>query len=148
VVSDRATSSPDPATELAPGHCGFADLLARFRAARGISQNALALRVGVDASYLNRVERAERDAPKREIVERLARALDLSNADADRLLVAAGHLPRSLAELTPLDPTIWLVADLLADQSLPMSERAEFRRTIEAIARRWRRPNDPDHTLA
>lgn len=116
----------------------FARLLATFRSRAGVSQNALARMVGADASYLNRLERAQREPPRRELVESLATALGLRPEEADRLLVAAGHLPRALAALGPLDPTVALLADVLADEAIPAAERSELREIVRLIARRWR----------
>src|SRR5512138_167935 len=94
---------------------GFAERLQAVRQAAGVSQNQLARQVGIDPSYLNRIERGERAAPARDVVEALAEALALAPAEADDLLISASHLPRALARLGPLDPTIRLVAEFLAD---------------------------------
>jgi transcriptional regulator with XRE-family HTH domain len=115
----------------------FAELLAELRARAGLSQSALARRVDADASYLNRLEAGAREPPRRPLVEALAVALDLGSLEADELLVAAGHLPQALARLGPLDPTIRLVAEVLADVAIPAGERAEFRQILALVARRW-----------
>jgi transcriptional regulator with XRE-family HTH domain len=120
---------------------GFAEMLQAARQAAGISQNQLARRVGVDASYLNRIERGEREPPRREVVEALIEALELPGAEADDLLVAAGHLPRALATLGPLDPTLRLVAEALTDPSLPEADQAELREALRLIVPRFRRPD-------
>lgn len=130
-------SAGKEAREEAGDEGAFAGLLREIRARRGLSQSALARAAGIDPSYLNRIERAEREPPKRSVVEALARELDLSPDEADRLLVAAGHLPRALARLGPLDPTIRLVAGILADETIPLAERRELREIVGLIARRW-----------
>jgi transcriptional regulator with XRE-family HTH domain len=126
---------------LAPGET-FGALLQAFRRRAGLSQGTLAKLAGIDPSYVNRLERGEREPPKREIVEALIFALQLSPQDADRLLVAAGHLPRALQRLGPLDPTVMLVADILADERIPAEERRQFRQQIALAALRWR-PQTP-----
>jgi len=133
-----ATSASDREVgELTPGGSDFAELLRVARRRAGLSQSALARAVGIDASYLNRLERAEREPPRRSTVEALAGALGLGPDEADRLLVAAGRLPSALEKLGPLDPTVRLVAGILADECIPSAEREEFRQIVELVARRW-----------
>ncbi len=117
---------------------GFAEQLQAARQRAGISQNQLARQVGVDPSYLNRIERGERAAPAREVVEALADALALSPAEADELLISAGYLTRALAWLGPLDPTIRLVAECLADAEVPAEDRAALREALALIVPRFR----------
>jgi len=116
----------------------FGTLLRAFRERAGCSQNSLAKRVGLSPSYINRLERGEREAPTREVVEALANTLGLSAADRDRLTLAAGHPPSSLVALSGRDDVISLVADVLADESIPEEERNDFRQIIRLVARRWR----------
>lgn len=72
----------------------FGQMLRRLRIERGFSQNELARRSGVDASYVNRMERRESSStPLRNVALSLAEALDLSYAERDRLLFAAGLAP-------------------------------------------------------
>jgi transcriptional regulator with XRE-family HTH domain len=137
---DRA---PPDATDAAPGagpepHGGsFGALLRQYRVARAVSQAALAARAGMDRSYINRLEAGERGAPGLAAVEALARALALSDEQADRLFAAAGLLPRSLRALGPADPTLLLVARRLADPRLSPASRAALRTAIELIAGHW-----------
>lgn len=116
----------------------FGALLQRFRLRAGLSQNALAKRAALDASAINRLERGERGQTRRAAVEALATALGLAPAERDQLLAAGGHLPASLLRLGLADPTLLLVADVLADERIPLAERAEFRELIRLAARRWR----------
>lgn len=83
----------------------FGTLVRRLRTERGLSQNQLALQAGVDPAYVNRMERAgERDAngalirkglPGRDVIFSLSEALDLSYAERDRFLFAAGLAPET-----------------------------------------------------
>ena len=116
----------------------FDTLLRRHRARAGVSGNALARAIGTDASYLNRIERGERQAPAREAVERIADALRLTPEERDELFVSAGHLPDYLLRLGPLDPTLRLVADVLGDELIPDDQRAAFRQIVALVAQRWR----------
>lgn len=80
----------------------FAEALTAFRQRATLSQQALARRAGVYPSEVSRLESGTRH-PRRETVEALAGALDLSPLDADlerdRLLLAAGYAPHDLAEM-------------------------------------------------
>ncbi len=116
----------------------FGEVLAATRRAAGVSQRALAQAAGVDASYVNRLERGERQAPEADLVRRFAVALHLDEQGTDALVVAGGGLPAALDRLGPLDPTVLLLADVLSDSAIPEQERADLRRIVALLARRWR----------
>ncbi len=116
----------------------FAQELLQLRLRSGRSGSALARGANIDASYLSRLERGEREPPRKEIVDALARELALAPEEWDRLLVSAGHPPSALARLGPQDPTLMLVANILADDGIPAAERAELREIVALVARRWR----------
>ena len=119
----------------------FGELLRRYRMARGLNQAGLAARAGLDRSYVNRIEAGERGAPTEAGTEALARALELSDPEADRLFAAAGLLPRSLRTLGAADPTILLLAQRLTDARLTPAARAALRATVETMARCWATPS-------
>src|SRR5262245_57281036 len=116
----------------------FAELLTRWRERAGLSQNALARRMGVNPAYVNRLEHGGRGASNRALVESAAAALELGAQERDRLLAAAGHWPAALADLGPADPSLRLVADLLADPSLAPDEKRLFRLHVRLAALPWR----------
>lgn len=116
----------------------FGSLLRSFRERGGLSQNSLAKKVGLSPSYINRLERGEREAPTREVVESLATTLCLPPSHRDRLVLAAGHPPSTLVALSGRDDIISLVADILTDESIPEKERDDFRLMIRVMAKRWR----------
>jgi transcriptional regulator with XRE-family HTH domain len=68
----------------------LADLLASSRRARKLSLTQLASKAGTSTSHLSRIERGERDSLSRELLGRLAAALDL---EPERLFAAARLLP-------------------------------------------------------
>lgn len=115
----------------------FGALLLQLRLRSGRSGSSVARGAGIDASYLSRLERSEREPPRRDVVEALIRELQLDPSDGDQLLVAAGYPPRALARLGPDDPTIHLVASILANDAIPQGERSEFRQVIDILAKRW-----------
>jgi transcriptional regulator with XRE-family HTH domain len=116
----------------------FGQRLGQYREAAGLSQNALARLVDVDPSYINRMERGEREPPRRELVVRLAEALSLNEADRQRLLLAAGHVPDWLLALEADDPTLLAVGNLLAAPGVSASSKQDFRQVIELLVARWR----------
>lgn len=79
----------------------FAAMLRRLREGRFLSQNALARAAGIDPAYVNRLEAGRQplgnhrpSIPGRTVVLALAEVLDVSQAEADRLLFAAGLAPQ------------------------------------------------------
>ena len=116
----------------------FGRLFQRWRERAGLSQNALARRMGVNPAYVNRLEHGGRGAGNRELVETAAEALGLSPSERDTLLGAAGHWPGSLAELGPADPSLQIVASVLTDPELTDEERALFRLQVRLAALPWR----------
>lgn len=120
----------DPATS-------FGELLSCLRLATGVSQNALGREAGVNASYINRLERGERATPTREVVLALARALQTTPQERDHLLMAAGYVPPALRQLGPADSTLAAVGTLLVDGRLPPASLAAFRAVVETIAACW-----------
>ena len=115
----------------------FPNLLRSFRERAGRSRNALAHEVGVDPSYLTRIEHGDREPPRQHIVEALARALRLSIPERNRLLVAAGYAPMSVVQLGAWDDALQAVADVLNDIHLSPEERNEFRSVVRLISQRW-----------
>lgn len=123
---------------------GFGPLLRDYRVRVGLSQNQLARRAGIDPAYVNRLERSGPDGgvPRRRIVLSLAAALELGPVDRERLLIAAGLCPESIARLGSWDPTLGLVAGVLADLRLSADDRADFRELLRIVAARWSPPPD------
>lgn len=73
----------------------FGQLLRQAREAAGISQRALAIRVGLDVSYINRLESGDR-RPRRPTLLKLATALGIQGQDLDAWLAACGLAPLPL----------------------------------------------------
>jgi transcriptional regulator with XRE-family HTH domain len=130
VITEDDRDIDDPATS-------FGELLSCLRLATGVSQNALGREAGVNASYINRLERGERTTPTREVVLALARALQTMPQERDHLLVTAGYVPPSLQQLGPADSTLEAVGRLLVDGRLPPASLAAFRAVVETIAACW-----------
>lgn len=116
----------------------FPTLLRSYRERAVRSRNALAHEVGVDPSYLTRIEHGDREPPRKHIVEALSRALRLTIPERNRLLVSAGYAPLSIMELGTWDDTLQAVIDVLNDIHLSPEERDEFRSVVQLISARWR----------
>jgi transcriptional regulator with XRE-family HTH domain len=82
---------------------GLGDLLRHWRAVRGKSQLDLACDAATTPRYVSFVETG-RAQPSRQMVVRLARALDVPLRERNDLLVAAGFAP--LYSLEPLDSPV------------------------------------------
>lgn len=128
----------EPTDELQSVPSAFPGLLRSLREARALSQNGLAERAGRDPGTINRLESGKRAPVNRELVEDLARALDLGPAGCDSLLAAAGHLPDVYRQVGLDDPDLRLLADLLGDERLGTLERRDLRLAVRIAARRWR----------
>ncbi|MDQ2670758.1 MAG: helix-turn-helix transcriptional regulator [Gemmatimonadota bacterium] len=74
-------------------HAPAGALLREWRTARRISQLTLSLQTGVSSRHLSYLETG-RSQPSREMVLRLAEALDVPLRHRNELLVAAGYAPR------------------------------------------------------
>ena len=72
----------------------FPSLLARYRTRLHLSQPRLAARAGLVPSSVSRLEAGNR-LPSREVVARLADALELSGAERDVFLMSGGCAPQS-----------------------------------------------------
>jgi transcriptional regulator with XRE-family HTH domain len=76
-----------------PATAGLGDLLRHWRGARRMSQLTLAVEAATTARYVSFVETG-RANPSRDMVIRLATALDVPFRERNALLVAAGYAPR------------------------------------------------------
>jgi hypothetical protein len=68
--------------------------------------------------------------------------------DRNRLLVSAGYVPLSVAQLGTWDEALQAVADVLTDTRLTADEREKFRLVVQLIAARWRGASELSPELA
>lgn len=71
----------------------FGRLIQRLRRERGLTQRQLATVLGLDFTYLSKVENNRGEPPGEETVRKLAEVLE---ADAEELLALAGKVPADL----------------------------------------------------
>jgi transcriptional regulator with XRE-family HTH domain len=105
-----------------PAHPEFGPLLTQMRQARAMPQRTLAAAAGADASTISRIEKSERGV-SRELVDRLAEALDATTEDRLRLLQAAGFLP-PLVESLAAEPDLAALTALFKRPDLEDRHRA------------------------
>lgn len=103
----------------------FGQWLKRSRRAHKLTQRKLASEMGIDFTYLSKLENdLEGQSPSEDLVRRLAERL---GHDAERVLVLARKIPIELKELANRDVD---VARLL--RKLPGMPPDQLRRVIEA----------------
>ena len=76
---------------------GFGDLLRRYRVAAGLTQEELAERAGVSTRGISDLERGARGLPRKDTLQLLLQALELSPEDRAALVAAARRSPASTA---------------------------------------------------
>lgn len=111
-----------------PAVTAFGDLLQRHRERLRLSQTALAERLGLTHSAVNRWESGSRN-PTRESIGLLSEALRLTAADHDAMLVAAGF-----AAIHD-EPVIGRLASVLADTTIPADVRDGIREMLWQVVR-------------
>ena len=89
----------------------FPDRLRELRRAARLSQRALAERVGVDFTYLSKIENGRVEPPSEGALLRIAKELagklgKDETALADELITLAGKIPSDLAETLSRNPEV------------------------------------------
>ena len=89
----------------------FPDRLRELRRTARMSQRALAERVGIDFTYLSKIENGRVGGPSeavlRKIAEELATSLSLDQTElANELITLAGKIPSDLAETLSRNPEV------------------------------------------
>lgn len=114
----------------------FAELLKRHRLTKRLSFGALACRASlyskISPSYLVRLEGGER-RPSRERTLALARGLELSARETDRLLESAGHVAMSKqGDAAPAlkNPAVAAVLKILGDPKIPPQRKLRAQENI------------------
>jgi transcriptional regulator with XRE-family HTH domain len=98
---------------------------------RAFSVRQVATRVGIEPSYLSKIEREEQPPPGEETIRRLARELD---QDADMLLAMAGKVSSDLLDVIRARPALF--AELLRElKSAP--DKAVLRLVREVRDGEW-----------
>ena len=86
------------------------------RRASGLRREELATLAGISADYLTRLEQGRATSPSAQVVEALARALRLTDAERDLLFRLAGHAPPALDLVSSrITPGVHRLLDRLAN---------------------------------
>ncbi|MCG2711328.1 MAG: helix-turn-helix domain-containing protein [Candidatus Omnitrophica bacterium] len=78
----------------------FGKLLKQLRTKKGVSIKKLAVHLGVDYTYISKLENAKVN-PSPEVVERFS---EYFNYSSDELMVAAGKIPKDIEEILKNNP--------------------------------------------
>ena len=84
-----------------PSPNSFGGRIRELRRGRGLTQRQAAAEIGVDFTYLSKLENDRGDPPSEETIRRLALLYDV---DAEELLALAGKLPPELRQRALTDP--------------------------------------------
>ncbi len=74
----------------------FGVRLKQLRKQAGMTQRELANKVGVDFTYLSKIENGAMPPPSQKVILQLAEAL---NVDKDELIILAGKIPSDIVEI-------------------------------------------------
>ena len=110
----------------------FPDRLRELRRAARLSQRALAEQVGVDFTYLSKIENGRVEPPSEGVLLRIAKELagQLGKDEtelADELITLAGKIPSDLAETLSRNPE---VVRLLRSVGSEVHSAAEWRKLL------------------
>src|ERR1700757_4908141 len=82
----------------------------------GLRREELAALAGISVDYLTRLEQGRATSPSVQVVEALARALRISDADRDLLFRLAGHAPPGLDVVSSrISPSVQRLLDRLGN---------------------------------
>ena len=115
----------------------FGNLLKEHREAyqsgAGISRNQLAHDVGVDPSYLTRIEHGDREPPRIHIVGGLARKFNLRGSELLEFYMRAGYLPESVQSFARSNMrTLAQVIEFLSDNNISEEKNDLVSQIIQA----------------
>lgn len=89
-------------TEKDEAHETFGETIRRLRQERKLTQRTLAAELGIDFTYLSKLENDRGERSSEKLVRALAERLD---TDAEELLAKAGRVPEELGNLAQRDVT-------------------------------------------
>lgn len=79
---------------------GFGEMLRRLRAQHNISQRDLAERVGIDFTYISKIENGSEQAPSEEVLIKMAEVFSVNKYD---LIISAGKTPSDFSWVIRVD---------------------------------------------
>src|SRR5260370_14475227 len=90
----------------------FAKLVTEYRQKRGISQGQLAQATRLSRTYVYHLETGQRTNPSPQVVQSIARVLELPNADRQRLYNAYTDLTGQMVDTEQFESTLLDLGEL------------------------------------
>jgi transcriptional regulator with XRE-family HTH domain len=118
----------------------FSELLKSYREQARLSQRALAQATNINQAIISRFESGNRGPSGPDQVLAIITALSLDQARADALLSSAGYWPRVYVTLGPDDPTLFAIAQLLANERVSPARKERFRRLVAILVEEYSEP--------
>ena len=94
----------------------FGRRLRDLRKQKNVSQRDLAAQVGIDFTYLSKIEGSRSAPPSEEVIRHIAQVLD---ADEDELINLAGKVPKDLKAVLEESPQAVELLRVLSERKLP-----------------------------
>jgi transcriptional regulator with XRE-family HTH domain len=94
----------------------FGRRLRDLRKQKHVSQRDLAAQVGIDFTYLSKIEVGRSAPPSEEVIRQIAHVLD---ADEDELINLAGKVPKDLKAVLEESPQAVELLRVLSERKLP-----------------------------
>jgi transcriptional regulator with XRE-family HTH domain len=106
----------------------FGKKIREYRKAKGLTQRELAKLVGIDFTYLSKIETGDMLPPGDEVIARLAQQLDVKE---DELFLLAKKIPSQYRREI-------LHHDAMPDILRMATTYPEFRKELEAFVKKWK----------
>ncbi len=94
----------------------FGQRLRDLRKKKNLSQRDLAAQVGIDFTYLSKIEGGRLDPPSEVVIRRIAQVLE---ANEDELINLAGKVPKDLKSVLEESPQAVELLRVLSERKLP-----------------------------
>jgi transcriptional regulator with XRE-family HTH domain len=94
----------------------FGERIRELRRERNLSQRDLAAKIGIDFTYLSKIEVGRMEPPSEPVIRRIAQEL---GADEDELINLAGKVPKQLKAVLDDNPEAVELLRVLSEQRLP-----------------------------
>ena len=94
----------------------FGERIRELRRERNLSQRDLAAKIGIDFTYLSKIEEGRMEPPSEPVIRRIAQEL---GADEDELINLAGKVPKELKAVLEENPEAVELLRVLSEQRLP-----------------------------
>lgn len=99
-----------------------------MRKEKGLSQKDLAERVDIDFTYLSKIETGSAAPPAEDTILRLA---DVLRADADKLILLAGKVPKDLGKVVAGSKTMPTLLRAMKDKEFTEEQLEECFRLLK-----------------